>query len=91
MSEQQFAKESNYSTPRWTRIEHPKATPDRVGRGKIYHHNEETAHREVDLTARKLENNSKIDLETLLVLGQNISIIWNIGFNMVTHTRYVVE
>ena len=46
---------------------------------------------EVDLTARKLENNSKIDLETLLVLGQNISIIWNIGFNMVTHTRYVVE
>ena len=68
-----------------------EATPVRVGRGENYHHNEETAHREVDLTARKLENKPKIDLKTLLELGQNISIISYIGFNMVTHTRYVAQ
>ena len=66
-----------------------EATPGRVGRGENYHHNEETAHREVDLTTRKLENNSKI--KTLLELGQKISIISYIGFNMVTQTRYVVQ
>ena len=66
-----------------------EATPVRVGRGENYHHNEETAHREVDLTTRKLENNSKI--KTLLELGQKISIISYIGFNMVTQTRYVVQ
>ena len=68
-----------------------EATPVRVGRGENHHHNEETAHREVDLTARKLENKPKIDLKTLLELGQNISIISYIGFNMVTHTRYVAQ
>ena len=68
-----------------------EATPGRVGRGENYHHNEETAHREVDLTTRKLENNSKINLKTLSELGQKISIISYIGFNMVTQTRYVVQ
>ena len=86
----EFANQNDDSTPRRTRIEHGRGHPRQSWeRRALSPQRRNSAPR--GGPHREKTRKPKIDLKTLLELGQNISIISYIGFNMVTHTRYVVQ